>query len=497
MDGKTHVVGGLQLYSLFIIILWFAIPESNPSYAFFGITLPSSAVIFYGRIINIVLWLIWLIVDQMRIYRENMVDEKKEYIKLKQKELKEAESRSKKLKDELNEIEGIGTEGGTSTGKKKKHKFLKWFRKRRNKKKGDKSSNISENKDSEDMKDAEDEEEKKIDESNEVKKLPSSESESAHHDKAKSHSVSKEDKKKLNKEIKNLEKKIEERKKELEKEGKKVGKIKKEKTRSMKVSLILTLINAVLLSLLVKINVSHRFGIIIMGYLMAFVGAAFPDLDLWISMGSHRSPITHSAFLPSIIVFYFLFFFDPTPTDAETFFIFTGFIVGYASHLIFDLYKKGTLFVSAIKKTLMGEDYVPGDIRKLPSSLERFYLVYAGSFLIGLLVLSMLRISASTGFYPTLKSIFGYNSIVSSSWSAITPYFKHLFYILIGLYIFPFIVLLDNYGRKKEKKKWKFIAIFYYKINERRRRRVENMREYIEKHKIKTIINEKKEKEDK
>ncbi|MHA1339756.1 MAG: metal-dependent hydrolase [Promethearchaeota archaeon] len=411
MDGKTHVIGGVQLFSLFIIILWFIIPSATQKVVFLGFDISLEEYNKYGRIISLIIWLFWLIADQYRIQDRNVLENLKE----KRSELKE-------------KIKEIKTEG-------KKLDTM----------------------------------EKQITTEN-VKDLATS---------SKQQKKLKKQKKKHQKELKKQQKK------ELNLEAKE-EKYKKREKNMKKVSYYTTLINVIVLSSTVNLEISNRFGIIIIGYLLAFMGASFPDLDLWISIKSHRNPFTHSAMLPSLMFIYFFFIFNPKTIEAEIIFLFTGFFIGYASHLIFDLYKRGTKFISAL--FYRESDVPPGDIRHVPSSLERFYLSFGGLTLIFFLILTILRLGVAKGRYAALVPYLGFEPISPRDPIPINALVWLI--ISISLIIFPLYMLLDNWNRKEEKRKWKSFSYFYWhgdRIKKQIKSRIEKRKQKkLQKKRIKT-----------
>ncbi|MFW9855621.1 MAG: hypothetical protein ACFFFG_11200 [Candidatus Thorarchaeota archaeon] len=78
-----------------------------------------------------------------------------------------------------------------------------------------------------------------------------------------------------------------------------------------------------------------------LGFLMGLIGAEAPDWDLLINWMHHRDIITHSIFIPIGItaIFFYQKFADPSdPTLAPLALVFTPFLVGFASHLLLDLF---------------------------------------------------------------------------------------------------------------------------------------------------------------
>lgn len=79
-------------------------------------------------------------------------------------------------------------------------------------------------------------------------------------------------------------------------------------------------------------------------FLLAMVGALFPDVDwqvmrIWGCFG-HRNPITHSLFIPMLILF-LIYYFRLFQVDILA--AYHAFTLGMASHLLGDLIKTGNL----------------------------------------------------------------------------------------------------------------------------------------------------------
>ncbi|MHA1713497.1 MAG: hypothetical protein ACTSW4_05620 [Candidatus Ranarchaeia archaeon] len=107
--------------------------------------------------------------------------------------------------------------------------------------------------------------------------------------------------------------------------------------------------------------------------LMVILGGHFPDFDLDFGIKFHRSPITHSPLISWIIFIGYLF----TPSPPWVVEIMAWVIVGYATHLFFDLAPSGWgligLLISAFNPA-----HAPGDIRHVSERLERPFLILGG-----------------------------------------------------------------------------------------------------------------------
>lgn len=102
-------------------------------------------------------------------------------------------------------------------------------------------------------------------------------------------------------------------------------------------------------------------------------GSIFPDLDLGFGAKYHRSPVTHSALVPTLFfIFYILIVPDPT-----TYRFLAVFFLGYASHLFLDIFPSN----ASIFKRAAGifEEYTPGDIRGVPEKYEKPLLIWSGA----------------------------------------------------------------------------------------------------------------------
>lgn len=76
------------------------------------------------------------------------------------------------------------------------------------------------------------------------------------------------------------------------------------------------------------------------GFLLALIGAEAPDWDLLLNWMHHRDIGTHSALIPLFITSAFLIqkFIDETDPTLVFALIFTPFLLGFASHLLLDLF---------------------------------------------------------------------------------------------------------------------------------------------------------------
>ena len=79
---------------------------------------------------------------------------------------------------------------------------------------------------------------------------------------------------------------------------------------------------------------------VITAFLMALIGAEAPDWDLLLNWMHHRDIGTHSVFIPLFITIVFLIQKIMTPDDPTLVLalVFTPFLLGFASHLLLDLF---------------------------------------------------------------------------------------------------------------------------------------------------------------
>ena len=75
---------------------------------------------------------------------------------------------------------------------------------------------------------------------------------------------------------------------------------------------------------------------LIMGLITMAIGTWMPDWDLWLGIGYHRSPLTHSA-LPAILFAIIVFKSKLSPV------LLIGFSLGLASHLFWDIIAYGNV----------------------------------------------------------------------------------------------------------------------------------------------------------
>lgn len=333
MDSKTHIIGGIQYFSLFITILWLAVPKAQGTGIF--------------PLVALVLWLLWLLIDQRRIALFNKIERAKP-----------------------NHSNGV---------------------------KPKKTKKTSDNDNSADIE-------------------PNSLSGTA--------------------------------------KTPELAPIQKGYKNYCSANYIITLISVLFISIFCKLVITDRFGIILIGYLLAFIGASLPDLDAWVSIKSHRDPITHSGLLPSLLFLYFFLMFSFNSGDAEFLFVFAGLILGYASHLLFDVFPLGSSIKEVMKIMFSKEKGAPGDIRHLPEKFERGYLTYGGFVLIAEIVLLILRILSGLDSYSQIFSAFRFPTL-DLEISSLGLFFLILFAVLN---VIPMVILIDNWNEKVPKTRWSWVA---------------------------------------
>ncbi|MCK5814060.1 MAG: hypothetical protein KAH03_07365 [Cocleimonas sp.] len=81
---------------------------------------------------------------------------------------------------------------------------------------------------------------------------------------------------------------------------------------------------------------SNNSKLFITGLITMAVGTWMPDWDLWLGIGYHRSPLTHSA-LPAILFGIVVFKSKLSPM------LLIGFCLGLASHLFWDIIAYGNV----------------------------------------------------------------------------------------------------------------------------------------------------------
>ena len=123
-------------------------------------------------------------------------------------------------------------------------------------------------------------------------------------------------------------------------------------------------------------------------FFMAILGAHFPDFDLDFGVRYHRSPITHSALIPTIIFLYYLYF---RPEDLVLILL-SVFFLGYSSHLILDIFPSKASLLKRISSIF--KNYVPGNVKGIPKRYEKKFLVVSGiiCFLYASVYLILVRI---------------------------------------------------------------------------------------------------------
>jgi len=127
---------------------------------------------------------------------------------------------------------------------------------------------------------------------------------------------------------------------------------------------------------------------------MVIVGAHFPDFDLDFGARFHRSPITHSFFIP-LALFLFYLFQAPSPDILRLLAIF---FLGYASHLLLDILPSGASLFGRF--TSIFQSYTPGDVRGIPEGMEKGWLI--GS---GLLTLALAAVYLFLSVHPELLTL--------------------------------------------------------------------------------------------
>ncbi len=75
---------------------------------------------------------------------------------------------------------------------------------------------------------------------------------------------------------------------------------------------------------------------LITGFITMAIGTWMPDWDLWLGIGYHRSPLTHSV-LPALLVGFFILKNKFSPM------LIIGFCLGVASHLFWDIIAYGNV----------------------------------------------------------------------------------------------------------------------------------------------------------
>ncbi|MFX0099274.1 MAG: hypothetical protein ACFFCS_06795 [Candidatus Hodarchaeota archaeon] len=131
---------------------------------------------------------------------------------------------------------------------------------------------------------------------------------------------------------------------------------------------------------------------LMLGYMTAFFGGAFPDFDSFINIKFHRDPFTHSGILAvSVCVTALLI----CPYSYISVLIpFIGFLLGVTSHLVADNLKSDATLADALFG-LFKEKGAPGDIRKIVENRERHWLGYHYISCLFLAILMLMRIAAA------------------------------------------------------------------------------------------------------
>jgi len=83
-------------------------------------------------------------------------------------------------------------------------------------------------------------------------------------------------------------------------------------------------------------NIKIDIKVVTYGFIAMAIGTWVPDWDLFLGIGFHRSPISHSA-LPAVILGWIIFKFKLPPV------LFIGFCLGLSSHLFWDIIYYGNV----------------------------------------------------------------------------------------------------------------------------------------------------------
>jgi len=145
------------------------------------------------------------------------------------------------------------------------------------------------------------------------------------------------------------------------------------------------------------------------------LGAYIPDIDLDFGTKYHRSFWTHGPFIP----LFFATVYGLTPS-AITLSLLGFFFMGYASHLLLDIFPSHSSIFKMIW-SLFATYQTPGDIRSLPEWFERPWLIISGIYVVSLATLffleawSLLPISFGYAWINTLiigSILFGLGTII-------------------------------------------------------------------------------------
>ena len=109
-----------------------------------------------------------------------------------------------------------------------------------------------------------------------------------------------------------------------------------------------------------------------LAWLLVIFGAYFPDIDLDFGTRFHRSLLSHSHIVVMFIAAVYLT--TPVPQVLE---ILGFFFLGYASHLLLDIFPSNASLFKMIW-TVFTSYQTPGDLRGIPEWLERPWLVICG-----------------------------------------------------------------------------------------------------------------------
>ncbi|MHA1917863.1 MAG: metal-dependent hydrolase [Candidatus Ranarchaeia archaeon] len=112
--------------------------------------------------------------------------------------------------------------------------------------------------------------------------------------------------------------------------------------------------------------------------LLVIVGSMFPDFDWDLGTKYHRSTFTHSPIIPGLIFFYYLV--SPVigfPTYIWVYEVMSWFSVGYATHLLLDIFPSNSGLIGMII-TSFNPSHTPGDLRGVPERMERPFLIFSG-----------------------------------------------------------------------------------------------------------------------
>ena len=235
----------------------------------------------------------------------------------------------------------------------------------------------------------------------------------------------------------------------VEESEEKRARLKKSQRRFQSAAYLMALGSVVFLIAAVDLKIFENNGIIGLGYLLAFLGGTLPDLDSWFSVKYHRDPFTHSVLLPSLFFIYFFLGLDNS--ESGILFVCSGLLIGYSSHLLFDVYPRGSSIFKVIKRTFSAEEGAPGDIRHLPEVFERGYLTLGGFAGLGYSIALIIRIGAEgTSVGDTWWAWWDF----SPAWEGWAPAAILFGSLALGLSLVSLVLLLGNWDKKKPTGRW-------------------------------------------